>query len=124
MTDSGETYSVDDALIATGFGKLQYLVLAYAGMAWISEAMEMMILSFVGPALKSAWKLSIAQESLLSTIVFVGMLVGAYSWGVVSDTYGRRYAFFHYFYYIWDGILFLCIVLFSHVYKLLNNIIL
>ncbi|CAO2836253.1 unnamed protein product [Amaranthus hypochondriacus] len=93
MTNSDETYSVDDALITTGFGKLQYLVLAYAGMAWISEAMEMMILSFVGPALKSAWKLSIAQESLLSTVVFVGMLVGAYSWGVVSDTYGRRKGF-------------------------------
>ena len=92
MTDEkrGLTYSVDDALVTMGFGKLQYLVLAYAGMGWISEAMEMMILSFVGPAVKSAWKLSKAQESLITTVVFAGMLVGACGWGLISDKYGRR----------------------------------
>lgn len=94
MADSVRlTYTVDDALIAMGFGKLQYLVLAYAGMAWVSEAMEMMILSFVGPAVKYAWNLSSAQESLITTVVFAGMLVGAYSWGLVSDKYGRRNGF-------------------------------
>lgn len=84
------TYSVDDAILKMGFGKLQYLVLGYAGMGWIAEAMEMMILSFVGPAVKSSWKLSAAQESLITTVVFAGMLLGAYSWGFVSDKYGRR----------------------------------
>ncbi|KNA05310.1 hypothetical protein SOVF_191640, partial [Spinacia oleracea] len=83
------TYTVDDALVTMGFGKLQYLVLAYAGMAWVSEAMEMMILSFVGPAVKYAWDLSPKQESLITTVVFAGMLVGAFSWGYVSDKYGR-----------------------------------
>ncbi|KAD1170192.1 hypothetical protein E3N88_43197 [Mikania micrantha] len=39
---------------AVGFGKFQILVLGYAGMGWVSEAMEMMLLSFVGPALESA----------------------------------------------------------------------
>lgn len=91
--DKKLTYTVDDALTTMGFGKLQYLVLAYAGMAWISEAMEMMILSFVGPAVKKAWKLSSAQETLITTVVFAGMLVGAYSWGLVSDIYGRRKGF-------------------------------
>ncbi|XP_021773852.1 organic cation/carnitine transporter 7-like [Chenopodium quinoa] len=90
MTDSSVTYSVDDALVKLGFGKYQYLVLGYAGMGWIAEAMEMMILSFVGPAVKLEWKLSAAQESLITTVVFAGMLVGAYSWGLVSDKYGRR----------------------------------
>ncbi|KAL2943281.1 Organic cation/carnitine transporter 7 [Bienertia sinuspersici] len=90
MADKKLAYTVDDALVTMGFGKLQYLVLAYAGMAWVSEAMEMMILSFVGPALKSAWKLSSAQESMITTVVFAGMFVGAYSWGLVSDKYGRR----------------------------------
>ncbi|KAL2943162.1 Organic cation/carnitine transporter 7 [Bienertia sinuspersici] len=88
------TYTVDDALVKMGFGRLQYLVLAYAGMGWVAEAMEMMILSFVGPALKSAWHLSSAQESLITTVVFAGMLVGAYSWGMVSDKFGRRYYHF------------------------------
>ncbi|KAH7515230.1 hypothetical protein FEM48_Zijuj10G0004900 [Ziziphus jujuba var. spinosa] len=76
-----------------GFGKFQVLVLTYAGMAWISEAMEMMLLSFVGPALASSWGLSSNQQALLTTVVFAGMLVGAYSWGIVSDRHGRRKGF-------------------------------
>ncbi|XP_011018199.1 PREDICTED: organic cation/carnitine transporter 7-like [Populus euphratica] len=63
-------------------------------LGWIAEAMELMILSLVGPVVKSQWDLSPGQESLLSTVVFAGMLVGAFSWGLVSDYYGRRQAIF------------------------------
>lgn len=87
-------YTVDEALVTMGFGKFQVLVLIYAGMGWISEAMEMMLLSFVGPAVHSAWNLSAHQETLLTSMVFVGMLFGAYTWGIVSDNYGRRNGFF------------------------------
>ena len=88
-------YTVDDALTSAGFGKFQFLVLAYAGLGWFAEAMEIMILSFVGPVVKSQWNLSSTQESLLSTVVFAGMLVGAYSWGLFSDYCGRRQAHLH-----------------------------
>lgn len=84
-------YSMDDALLSLGFGKFQYFVLVYAGLGWISEAMEVMILSFVGPAVQTEWNLTSEQESLITTVVFIGMLVGAYSWGIVSDRFGRRY---------------------------------
>ncbi|KAJ6739819.1 MAJOR FACILITATOR SUGAR TRANSPORTER-LIKE MAJOR FACILITATOR SUPERFAMILY DOMAIN PROTEIN-RELATED [Salix purpurea] len=93
MTDGGPSYTVDDAILAMGFGKFQYFVLLYAGMGWVSEAMEMMILSFIGPAVKSDWNLTSKQESLITSVVFAGMLVGAYSWGLVSDRYGRRKGF-------------------------------
>ncbi|KAL6134874.1 hypothetical protein ACLB2K_067102 [Fragaria x ananassa] len=93
MGDRSQEYTVDDALVSMGFGKFQLLVLVYAGMGWISEAMEMMLLSFVGPAVQSAWGLSSKQESFMTSVVFTGMLVGAYSWGIVSDNYGRRKGF-------------------------------
>ncbi|KAM7255568.1 hypothetical protein ACFE04_008466 [Oxalis oulophora] len=93
MGDGDGTYTVDEALVALGFGKFQMLVLAYAGMGSVAEAMEMMLLSFVGPAVESLWGLSAQQESLISSVVFAGMLVGAYSWGIVSDKYGRRKGF-------------------------------
>ncbi|KAJ0083980.1 hypothetical protein Patl1_30960 [Pistacia atlantica] len=91
--EENSTYTVDEALVKMGFGKFQACVLAYAGMGWISEAMEMMLLSFVGPAVQSLWGLSAKQESLITTAVFVGMLVGTYSWGIMSDNYGRRKGF-------------------------------
>lgn len=88
--DNSHVYTVDEALTAVGFGKFQYCVLAYAGLGWISEAMEVMILSFIGPIVKLKWGLSSSEESLITTVVFAGMLVGAYSWGFISDNYGRR----------------------------------
>lgn len=93
--EENPTYTVDEALVKMGFGKFQACVLAYAGMGMISEAMEMMLLSFVGPAVQSLWDLSPKQESLITSVVFAGMLVGAYSWGIMSDNYGRRCALHH-----------------------------
>ncbi|KAL8209410.1 hypothetical protein R6Q57_006142 [Mikania cordata] len=68
-------------------------MLGYAGLGWIAEAMEMMLLSFVGPTIQREWGLSSSEESLISTVTFVGMLVGAYVWGIVSDSYGRKKGF-------------------------------
>ncbi|XP_020539794.1 organic cation/carnitine transporter 7 isoform X2 [Jatropha curcas] len=93
MADEGLGFTIDEALVEMGFGKFQILVLLYAGMGWISEAMEMMLLSFVGSAVQHEWGLTSQQESLITSVVFVGMLVGAYSWGLVSDKYGRRKGF-------------------------------
>ncbi|XP_057768044.1 organic cation/carnitine transporter 7-like [Salvia miltiorrhiza] len=87
---SGPAYTLDEALGAVGFGKFQALVLAYAGLGAMSEAMEVMILSFIGPSVKAEWGLSSGQESLITTMVFAGMLIGAYFWGILSDNYGRR----------------------------------
>ncbi|KAL6893529.1 hypothetical protein ACP4OV_007627 [Aristida adscensionis] len=85
-----ETYTTDDALTVMGFGKFQALVLAYAGMGWVAEAMEVMLLSFLGPLVREEWNISAQDESLLSSVVFAGMLIGAFTWGFVSDRYGRR----------------------------------
>ncbi|XP_023748783.1 organic cation/carnitine transporter 7 [Lactuca sativa] len=90
MTDQGSTYTLDEALLAIGFGKYQGWIIAYAGLGSIAEAMEVMILSFIGPSVRSEWNLSSTQESLITTVVFAGMLIGAYSWGVISDNFGRR----------------------------------
>ncbi|KAM7273886.1 hypothetical protein ACFE04_028550 [Oxalis oulophora] len=88
--DQNIAYSLDKALTTLGFGKFQYLILAYSGMGSFSEATEIMILSFIGQALNEEWALSSSQKSLLTTVVFAGMLVGAYSWGLISDNIGRK----------------------------------
>ncbi|RAL48189.1 hypothetical protein DM860_005613 [Cuscuta australis] len=87
-----DRYSVDEALSWAGFGRYQYWVLGYAGLGYLVDAMEVMILSFIGPSVKSIWGLSDSEEGLITTVVFTGMLVGAYSWGLFSDHFGRRKA--------------------------------
>jgi len=88
-----ETYTTDDALTNMGFGRSQALVLVYAGMGWVAEAMEVMLLSFLGPFVREQWNISPQNESMLSSVVFAGMLIGACAWGFVSDKYGRRYGY-------------------------------
>lgn len=83
-------YTLDEAISSLGIGRFQWLALAYAGFGWMSDSMELMLLSFIGPAVQSQWKLSPSKESLLSTMVFVGTLIGSYFWGFISDSYGRR----------------------------------
>uniref|UniRef100_A0A0D9X0J7 Major facilitator superfamily (MFS) profile domain-containing protein n=1 Tax=Leersia perrieri TaxID=77586 RepID=A0A0D9X0J7_9ORYZ len=87
------TYTTDDALTRAGFGRLQALVLAYAFVGWTVEAMEVMLLSFVGPSVKAEWGVAGAAEGIVSSVVFAGMLIGACIGGLISDRYGRRIGF-------------------------------
>ena len=40
------------------------------------------------------WGLSAHQEGAISTVVFLGTLIGANAFGALSDAYGRRVGFF------------------------------
>ncbi|XP_034090093.1 synaptic vesicle 2-related protein-like isoform X1 [Gymnodraco acuticeps] len=85
-----ETFTVDEALEAIGFGKFQWKMSVVTGLSWVADAMEMMILSILAPQLHCEWKLPGYQVALITSVVFAGMGVGSPLWGNVSDTYGRK----------------------------------
>ncbi|KAJ0057321.1 hypothetical protein NL108_002276 [Boleophthalmus pectinirostris] len=85
-----DIFTVDDALEATGFGKYQWKISLFTGLSWIGDAMEMMILSILGPQLHCEWGLPGYEVALLTSVVFIGMSIGSPLWGNVSDKYGRR----------------------------------
>ena len=47
-----------------------------------------------GVQVRCEWGISPGQESLITSVVFVGTMAGAYSWGVLGDARGRRAGFF------------------------------
>eukprot|EP01118_Nematostelium_gracile_P002562 TRINITY_DN1278_c0_g1_i2.p1 TRINITY_DN1278_c0_g1~~TRINITY_DN1278_c0_g1_i2.p1 ORF type:complete len:509 (-),score=104.22 TRINITY_DN1278_c0_g1_i2:167-1693(-) len=85
-----EQFTLDEAIDSIGFGKFQILLLIVSGSCWAADAMETMLLGFISASAACEFNLDKYQEAAISTVVFVGMLVGAYCWGVVSDRYGRR----------------------------------
>ncbi|XP_072147692.1 organic cation/carnitine transporter 7 isoform X3 [Setaria viridis] len=93
MASEGEAathYTTDDALTRVGFGRFQALLLAYSGVGWVAEAFEIMLLSFVGPAVEAEWGVSGAEQGLISSVVFAGMLIGSIAGGLIADRCGRR----------------------------------
>eukprot|EP00171_Calliarthron_tuberculosum_P014616 IDg14616t1 len=87
------TFTVDQGINAIGMGRFQYMILALAGLCWISDSMEMLLLAFIKSPTQCEFNLSDVQAALVTTGVGVGMLVGNLAWGMLADARGRRTAF-------------------------------
>ncbi|KZS14128.1 Synaptic vesicle 2-related protein [Daphnia magna] len=87
-----DTFTVDQAVNATGFGRFQVKLSLITGLSWMADSMEMMILSIISPALKCDWRLPDWKQALITTGVFLGMMMSAVFWGQLSDKYGRKKA--------------------------------
>lgn len=56
----------------------------------MADAMEMMILSILSPALYCEWEITVVQQAMITTCVFSGMMLSSTVWGKVCDRFGRR----------------------------------
>ena len=84
------TLDLDDAIDAIGYGRYQVQVLFVCGATQLADAAELLLISFLADEVRCQWSLGPFCVALLSTVVFLGMLAGACSLGVLSDMYGRR----------------------------------
>ena len=64
-----------------------------SGIGWALDAMDIGLISFIMAALAAQWQLGAGQLSLLGSIGFVGMAVGASLGGLLADRVGRRSVF-------------------------------
>jgi putative MFS transporter len=85
--------SIEEMIDRVGFGRFQKKLLLICGLGWAADAMEILLISFALPAISQEWKLSSVETGLLGTAIFVGMLVGAWFWGRLSDLIGRKVSF-------------------------------
>uniref|UniRef100_A0A8B9GLX2 Synaptic vesicle 2-related protein n=1 Tax=Astyanax mexicanus TaxID=7994 RepID=A0A8B9GLX2_ASTMX len=85
-----DTFMVEDAVEAIGFGTFQWKLSILTGLSWMADAMEMMILSILAPQLHCEWRLPSWEVALLTSVVFIGMMISSSLWGNISDKYGRK----------------------------------
>ncbi|XP_059155982.1 synaptic vesicle 2-related protein-like [Physella acuta] len=85
-----ETFTVQECIDQIGFGKFQIKLSILTGFAWMADAMEMMILAILSPALHCEWRLDGWQEAFITTVVFCGMMCSSSFWGSICDKYGRK----------------------------------
>lgn len=65
-------------------------LLMVIGTAWLFDAADVALLSFIMPLIKGEWKLTDAQIGLVSSITTVGMMIGAVLFGYLADKFGKK----------------------------------
>jgi len=73
-----------------GFGFAQVRAGFIGGGVYFADGAELLLISAVTDAVANQWGMSHMQKGLVVTVVFVGILVGNFASGPLSDSYGRR----------------------------------
>ena len=60
------------------------------GTAWLFDALDVALLSFVMPVIKESWQLTAGQLGAVSAITTLGMMIGALVCGYLADKLGRK----------------------------------
>ncbi|XP_014285143.1 synaptic vesicle glycoprotein 2B isoform X1 [Halyomorpha halys] len=86
----GKNADFEEAIELAGYGKFHYFLLIVCGFVSTSEEMDVISMSFLLPSAQCDLELSTYSKGWLNSIIFIGMMLGAYFWGSLADTIGRR----------------------------------
>ncbi|KAJ8975818.1 hypothetical protein NQ317_013749 [Molorchus minor] len=87
---SSDKADFERAIELTKYGKFHYLLLAVCGFVSTSEEMDVISMSFILPSAQCDLHLTTETKGWLNSIIFIGMMAGAYTWGSVADSLGRK----------------------------------
>jgi MFS family permease len=86
--------SLETALDENPVGFFQYRLLIMCGFAFMADALEVNLLTFIATCAGNDWGLSDAQEASITSVVFVGIILGTMFFGMFADKYGRKVTYF------------------------------
>ncbi|CAM9160943.1 unnamed protein product, partial [Ectocarpus fasciculatus] len=89
-----EVMNIDDAIESSPIGLFHYRLLFICGLAYMADAIEISLLSFIVVLITEEWSLSVIETSSIAATVFAGSMVGnVFLWGPLGDAWGRRKTF-------------------------------
>lgn len=72
------------------FGRFHWRLLVLGGLGYSFDGLDLAVVAFVLPVLKSLWSLSSVEVGLLGSATYVGYFFGALFAGLLGDRIGRR----------------------------------
>lgn len=84
---------IDEAIDRLGMGMFQFQIILACGLCFASDAMEVLLLSFLALILQSQWGLSEGQSDSIVSVVFVGAMMGTLVLTPLGDKRGRKIVF-------------------------------
>ncbi|KAM4576907.1 synaptic vesicle glycoprotein 2Ca [Odontesthes bonariensis] len=73
-----------------GHGRFQWQLFLVLGLALMSDGVEVFVVGFVLPSAETDMCVPNSSSGWLGSIVYLGMMFGAFFWGGMSDKLGRR----------------------------------
>jgi MFS transporter, putative metabolite:H+ symporter len=73
-----------------GYGRYQKIVCGLLSLILIADGMEMAALSILLPILTYEWEISHEVQTLLGSVLFLGMFLGSLLAGFITDHFGRK----------------------------------
>ncbi|XP_051734382.1 synaptic vesicle glycoprotein 2C-like [Ctenopharyngodon idella] len=73
-----------------GHGRFQWQLFFVLGLALMSDGVEVFVVGFVLPSAETDMCVPNSGAGWLGSVVYLGMMVGAFFWGGLSDKVGRR----------------------------------
>jgi MFS transporter, putative metabolite:H+ symporter len=93
MTQTAEVATRSRRLDVLPFTAEHRRLLVGSGAGWALDALDVGLISFIIAQLTVQWRLSPTDASLIASIGFVGMAIGAAFGGLLADRLGRRQVF-------------------------------
>ena len=88
-SDQHNPGTVDDILNHIGYGPLQALAFALAGMTAMAFGLEMVVFAFLALPIQQHWNVTSVEYAVLPAMTGLGNLIGGVVYGVLCDHYGR-----------------------------------
>lgn len=73
--------------------RAQGTIFVIGGLGFLFDAWDVTLNAFLIPLVSAEWGLSLGERGWVGTANLIGMAVGAFAWGAVADTIGRKKAF-------------------------------
>lgn len=90
-----ESMTLEEVMDRNPVGYFQYRLLFMCGLAFMADALEVTLLSFLTACVGVDWNLSNTEKATLTGMVFLGIVLGSLFFGHFADTYGRRTSYLY-----------------------------
>lgn len=85
-----DKFTVSDALDSIGLNKFTWSIFFLVGLAMMFDGYDYMIVSYTMPQIAAEWSLDAVAKGSLSSWSMVGLVIGSFLAGPLSDSFGRK----------------------------------
>jgi VNT family MFS transporter (synaptic vesicle glycoprotein 2) len=85
-----QSHSLEDAIVATKFGKFSPTLITLSGLILACSQLEATSVNMIIPIAQCELEMTNFHKGLLGSMNYVGIILSSHFWGFMADTKGRK----------------------------------